>query len=491
MKEYYNERNLKKLVPLNERLQMIASANSDGREWAKKLEEEKTWSGGHNFGQYNKREFNYECTMEVGTDDDIVDRAFNTLLVAFVVGDRTKTYSTRDAEKEVLQHRNEEQLQLYWNGNEVDMESVTFKTLKGDNDYYFYESSMLQVDGKGYEGETIAFYRLGDYLTKEEIRRTFKYCEQFKHAAPVFLATFCAHRLVEKAATDKVKNEHQCTRHPAKVRKIVDRTIKRVTNLLLKIRDKMTPCYDIFNMTDFVRCAWESWTYTVPRHDEYYGYLIKQARLKRRKETIRVMRIDGHTYPDSTDDGKLLEEVRLLHAYMIMLISQQSTDAVTESMFGLISHNFTTAGSYLQPLMMMSWCNLFEVYTEVLRSSALYTQKAACLLNSFAIIEVLYDGKVPRDYDTIRLFRQMGPKKSIVTLSVLGGYNKQIGIDTHVNSLIRACGQNQLKDEEVFYVSWNLPEDPGAYANNVSGEIRQAYEDKRKATWSKWKGTLY
>lgn len=33
MKEYYNERNLKKLVPLNERLQMIASANSDGREW--------------------------------------------------------------------------------------------------------------------------------------------------------------------------------------------------------------------------------------------------------------------------------------------------------------------------------------------------------------------------------------------------------------------------------------------------------------------------
>jgi len=95
MKEYYNERNLKKLVPLNERLQMIASANSDGREWAKKLEEEKTWSGGHNFGQYNKREFNYECTMEVGTDDDIVDRAFNTLLVAFVVGDRTKTYSTR------------------------------------------------------------------------------------------------------------------------------------------------------------------------------------------------------------------------------------------------------------------------------------------------------------------------------------------------------------------------------------------------------------
>lgn len=81
MKEYYNERNLKKLVPLNERLQMIASANSDGREWGV-------------VGTILV-EFNYECTMEVGTDDDIVDRAFNTLLVAFVVGDRTKTYSTR------------------------------------------------------------------------------------------------------------------------------------------------------------------------------------------------------------------------------------------------------------------------------------------------------------------------------------------------------------------------------------------------------------
>lgn len=140
----------------------------------------------------------------------------------------------------------------------------------------------------------------------------------------------------------------------------------------------------------------------------------------------------------------------------------------------------------------MTYASLLEVYIEIICSKALYTQRAATLLNSMVIIECLYGGKVPRESEQMRAFKQMARKKTVITLSVLGEYLGSVGMDTHVKKVIKACAAGgDLSDGDVLRATLEIKEDPGAYFNEISAEIGQAFADRNKrGAWGKWKPIL-
>jgi len=195
------------------------------------------------------------------------------------------------------------------------------------------------------------------------------------------------------------------------------------------------------------------------------------------------------------DEGKIVEELKLFQCFMIMLITQQSPDInSSEWMFRRISHNFTTPKSYLEPLKRMSFCNLLEVYIEIIRLKSLYTQRASSLLRSMVIIEILYEGMVPRTYNKMSAFKQMAEKKSFITLSTLEQYIG-VGADSHVIRIIRACcqacGAGNLTESNVIQITQRMGKDPGAYFNEIGAEIGQAFADREKGqAWEKWRSIL-
>lgn len=441
-------------------------------ELANKSEKEKAFY----FGQHQKRKYSYELKVNASRD------LSNMLLIGCFPRGKYEVVETTE-EDDVNRSST-----LIWDNELVSpSDDVKFRKFKKTGEYV-YVSKKLSIRGNGFGNHDVAFFRVGDYLSESEIARVVDVCSEFKHCLPIFLSICCSHKLAEKFLEIELQKEekNKQTEQSAEV----TNAIALSSSLMKDIMKTLLKNFSQFTIDDFERCAWLTWTVGLKSHDKFYP---KQMAKKRSRWRLKLMQQYMKEHPDvDINEEEVLEEIKLLQSFMIMLITQQSKDINSSKwMFNRISTNFTTVRSYLEPLKEMSYANLLEVYMEIIRSKALYTQRAATLLNSMVIIECLYGGKVPRTSKQMRAFKQMARKKTVITLSVLGKYLDSVGMDTHVRKIIRACATGTLSDGDVLRATMGIEADPGAYFNEISAEIGQAFADRKKrGAWAKWRPIL-
>ncbi|KAK1744281.1 hypothetical protein QTG54_004814 [Skeletonema marinoi] len=197
------------------------------------------------------------------------------------------------------------------------------------------------------------------------------------------------------------------------------------------------------------------------------------------------------------DDDVIQKDIGFLHNFLIMVMTQSTSDSDVESVFRQITYNMSSIASYFEPLKGMHFSEMAEAFIEINRSHAgLQVQKALSLLNVLVVTHVLFEGKVPHSYAELRRFRQMQSKKTNITMNTdVRGEYVQIGKDRHVNSFLKACGLvTSMKEDDLLYITQTMDKDPGAFFNELCGEIKQAFNDRknpnRKGAWCKWKRIL-
>jgi endonuclease III len=499
------------IYDLTERLQMVNThvTNESTARWFKNMQ-------GFNFGLHDERKYSIKTRMRVTDDKESIYIASNTLVVICFVKKNNGKYSIEKSEQVEMSPAT----RLYYDNEQVMADDVKCSYFLKNNKLRVYTSRTVQhkIRGRGYKTGTIAFVRVADLLTKDEITRIFQSCSEYKHAIPVFIWICCSHRVnqyflkeeededsamvkdnTEQAAEqvgdeDDNNNDDNNNKKKKKKKKEEEKekqikmTLQLATKLMKEIKHQLIWNYWRLNSMDLERMSWDTWSGAKKEHDKLYEQKERQRRQRHRKRMIR----DYKSHYKFSDESMILEEVRLFQCFMIMLITQQSSDVdSSEWMFRRVSYGYTTPRSYLGALKKMSYSNLLEVFIELCRSKALYTQRASSLLRSFVIIEILHQGRVPRTFNELNAFKQMEKKKCHITLNTALGEYLALGADVHVINLIMACGVacgcGKLSTRDIIEITKRMDEDPGAFFNEIAAEIAQAFDDwEKRNAWKSW-----
>ena len=355
---------------------------------------------------------------------------------------------------------------IFWNGKKLCTTNLRYVKLVDAPDKYIIidvakkkEDKQLVIDSKGLRGERVPFYRVGDYLTLDEINCIIKTCDTFKHAIPTFVlicVKYRHHQLIKK--NQQLQSQKKNITEIEKADKIV----QVAKEFMQAFRVVLCEHFFIFSVAEFVRLSWVTWSWFDGRYDRMFTESGQQKRRNARRRATNPA-------ADKEEKAQVYEDIRQLDYTTILSITQQGADESIHRMFRCISHKFDSLESYLKPpLQKMTFEKYFEVMVEICRPSCgMYTTRALTILSIFVVSAILFDGKVPTDSVDILSFWQINEKKANLIRNCISGNYDGVGCDTHVIDFLRACaelkGVKGLSVEDFYGLGKKVPQDPGAY----------------------------
>ena len=486
------ERVKKAEVDTEKRLQYVSELK--GKKEMKMLGNDEEYENKSLFGNHLEKKYSYQVQTAKNNDGN---KLGNTLLIAFI--DNRKEKYTGNYRTVAIQDKQtfSRDNKLYWNGKKVNMAHLEERIIPKIK-RRVYVSNKLKINGTGYDEENVVFLKVADWLTESEIERVVEVCRPMNHAIPAFLVICCFHRMNEAFVLKdlpkfEVKLSGDNEEEIQETQKAVEATMSNAIELMQRIRAKVIKYHEKFSLDDLQRWTWLTWSLMFEGFDRFYEKSERERRNRLRLKSMREMKQE-RVYEHAEDD-EIKKDLGFLHNFLIMIMTQGTNDTTVEAHFRHLSYNMSSIASYLAPLKGMHFCEMLEVFIEISRkySGGMYTQKAVSFLNVLIITHLLFQGKVPQSFEDLICFRQMELKKTNITRNVVQEKNNvQLGMDRHVNSFLEACDlARKLKDNDLLYVSQTLPVDPAAYLNEICGEIKQCFKDRKKRdSWLIWKFIL-
>ena len=435
------------------------------------------------YGDYESRPSAFVLLFEVRDPVIIADN----LLPGFI-DCPTYSYNLEDS-KDLPQH-------IIWNGEViVSRANLRYVKLKDSPGKYVIidvateiEEKRLVIDSDGLRDKIVAFYRVGDFLTLDEIKRIIETCQKFEHAIPTFVLVCIKYRHHQLLQRNKQLKAQQKKKNEIKQAKKI---LQLVTEFMHAFREVLCENFFIFSVDEFVRLSWVTWSL----FDSKYNMMCSKSAQKER--TNAIARATKHA-TTKEEKAQVCEDTKQLDYTTIISITQQGADESIQRMFRCISHKYDTLESYLKPLERLTFEEYFEVMVEICRPSCgMYTTRALTILSIFVVSTILFDGKVPTESIDILSFWQINEKKANLIRNCLRGNYDGVGCDTHVIQFLKACavlvGVKGLSNEDCYRFGKEVKKDPGAYMNEIIGECGQSFKarnNKSDLRWSKWKSLL-
>eukprot|EP00984_Skeletonema_dohrnii_P019185 scaffold9111_cov90-Skeletonema_dohrnii-CCMP3373.AAC.1 len=431
-------------------------------------------SNGVYYGNYTKRPSAFDLLFE--TQD--IERIENELLPAFIPG---SSYNLDERGVGCAVSPN-----IYWNGKMIPTSCLQYLKLNGvDNKFLFVQKEkngdqrQLCIDGNGLRNKLIAYYRVGDWMSREEIMRVIELCKDYKHAIPAFILITITYRHY------KLRNEFKSGKTPAiKQEDEKKEAMVLACDFAKALREAVSDNIDLFGPKDLVRTGWITWSPMAVKFNKMYN----ENELNKRRVELRKVTKENH------------DEVLYFHYALIIFITQHAADEVVEEAFRNVTDGMTTLDSFLKPLRRIDMCEYFEILMEIFRPvSGMYATRALTILNLIVVSAVLYRGKVPREASELMGFWQVSEKKSNIILNTQEGIFVGVGVDKHVICILIACldciiqGYKRDSSEsgrktDSYFIGSIMPEDPGAFFNEIVGECAQAYSNRHVLGDDRWSG---
>ena len=430
------------------------------------------------FGEYNNRPFVFTTKFEVLR----VEVIENYVVPGFVKGAK---YSYN--ERKSMQPPE----YVYWNGKSIDTTNLLYVKLKDTDKYVIIDQAEqsernLVIDNPSLEEEIVAFYRVGDFLTREEINRILTTCSSFKHAIPSFIYICVKYRHLQLLKKHELATK---TEENIEVKKEKE-VIAAASKFAKALRTEMCNKYQSFKISWFVRMTWITWS-CFSIFDKMFGEKWYSKRINAKKRAKATV--------PKQEEQQLLEDTMQLDNTMILAITQSGADEKVFKLFRCISDGFDTLHSYFKPLERMHVAEYYEVLLEICRPfCGLYGTRALTILSLLVTSAILFNGKAPTESIDILSFWQVDEKKSNLIRNCIKGVYNGVGTDRHVIAFFNAWGRLKglkiideknkrvYKNKESYHLGATMPEDPGAYLNEVVGECSQAF-GKRKTNPGRWK----
>ena len=431
------------------------------------------------YGHYEKRPSAFVLLFEV-TDPAIIA---DSLLPGFI---DCPTYSYNKKDRKDLPQR------IIWNGEVIvstaNLRYVKLKDSPGKYVLIDVATDVLEkrlvINSDGLRDEIVAFYRVGDFLTLDEIKRIIKTCDKFKHAIPTVVLIcikYRHHQLLQRS------NQLKAQQKKKKEIKQAKEILQLITEFMHAFREVLCENFFIFSVDEFVRISWVTWSL----FDSKYNRMCSDsAQNERRSAKARATK---HA-TTKEEKAQVCEDTKQLDNTIIISITQQGADKSIQRMFRCISHKYDTLESYLTPLEKLTFEEYFEVMVEICRPSCgMYTTRALTILSIIVVSAMLFDGKVPTESIDLLSFWQINEKKANLIRNCMNGVYDGVGVDTHVIQFLKACAALMgvgLSNEDCYRFGKEMPEDPGAYLNEIIGECGQSFKarnNKDDQRWAKWK----
>ncbi len=460
-------------------LEFLLNLNIEGEYRNPRVMEEYEKNNNITFANFQKRKYAFKTLFETEDPDAIA----NSLVPGFV---ECSTYGyDRYDFKEVPQG-------ISWDGKELCTANLEYVKLDKTEDKYVIidvainkEDKQLTIDTDGLRGKRVAFYRVGDFLTNEEIDRIIRTCETYKHAIPAFVLTCVKYRHHQL-----IKKNELATKTPREIEREAEIT-EVAEDFVRALRAAMCDYSDEFAIENFERLTWLTWS---AFNDDLNTLFTKKGKQKRADRRMKVTR----NVTDDEEKKRMWEDVKQLEYTTILSITQQGADRDIFRMFRCISEGYTSLESYLKIFEQIPFEEFFEVLVEICRPRCgMYTTRAFTILSIFVVSAILFDGKVPTEAFDILSFWQINEKKSNLIRNCIDGVYDGVGVDGHVIKFLTACailkGVEGLKDEDCYQIGKNVQKDPGAYMNEIIGECGQSFKRREDESqrWGVWKGVLH
>ena len=451
------------------------------------------------YANYLDRPYAFVNKFEVKRIDIIED----SVIPGFVKG---STYSYNEEETKDVPQR------VFWNGELIDTTNLLYVKLEDvPGKYVLIEKKKAKTKRKlivdsstgRLRDKVVAFYRVGDFLTREEIHRAITKGEKCKHAIPGFIMISVKYRhhqlkLMEEKRKEQAAEEDNGNNEAKNDMPVEKKQIMVFAAEFIKtLREVLCENYTLFAITDFMRIAWVMWTSFDMRFDK----CLEEEAMKKRKNTRARVKRRELKKNAGVDLNQVFADIKQLDYTTIISFTQHGADEKIYGVFRQISEGLDDLDSYLKPLEKLHFAEYFEVLVEIFRPvSGMFTTRALTVLYIFVVSAVLFDGKVPTDEIDILSFWQIAEKKSNLIRNCLDGVYNGVGVDSHVINFFTACAKHlfsnddkKLSKDDAYYIGREMPENPGAYLNELVGECTQSYnarKDEADGRWDKWQIVL-
>lgn len=231
-----------------------------------------------------------------------------------------------------------------------------------------------------------------------------------------------------------------------------------------------------------LRAGWRGWNVFDDRFDVIFRPDWQIFRLNCRSQFPKDRKIAGEKLKHA------MKNLVTFNYMVIMLFSQAIMDERCEKQYYQVIAGRHDALSFIHPLSHVPYTHLLNYYKKLYSSFSLPQLKAHSLLYFMITLHVMEGGVIPQNTRKLLAFRQVGQKKSRVSMNAVGIY-MGIGVDRHVQRIFKIiCDDYNNKHNNVLTtdadgVSKNfiadlagvIREDVGFSVNDEVGEISQQY----------------